>query len=218
LLKPKKKKKEKMNTVYNPMKITDQAGRVINPLDDHNRNKSLSSHIVLVDSRDRNLKLFTNANSFQIQLPREYRNVLSVQMLRVHMPVPTSLISTTDGIEPFVVIRCPQLKRVEQSGARITADIARNEFCEDAFALVPLGQETVYDTGKYTTIWEPRSYNVVKQFAPWGRLDRLDLSLWVRTNGTIVGESAYPFTAETAGARRENELNWQMLLEIVCQN
>jgi len=208
-----------MNPVLNPVLVQNQAGERIDPKSHYNELGSVSTHIVLVDSRDRDLNKHVWASKFTIRLPEELRNVMSCKLLRVQIPIPTDLIDTTDGLEPFVAIRCPQLERVGQCIADGTADIPHNQFAQDAFALVPLRHDASYDTGKYVTIWEPTTNYVVKRFAPWkARLTELNISLWVRTNGLVAGEVEYPLTTEVAGSRRINANNWQMLLEFECQN
>lgn len=46
----------------------------------------LTTHVISVDSGDRNGYSYPNAGSYQIQLPQRYRNIWSAQLLNIALP------------------------------------------------------------------------------------------------------------------------------------
>lgn len=46
----------------------------------------LTTHVISVDSANRNGAAYPNAGSYQIQLPQRYRNIWSAQLLNIELP------------------------------------------------------------------------------------------------------------------------------------
>lgn len=47
---------------------------------------STSKHILSIDSRDRDTTSYPNANKYTIKLPREYRNIINIQLKSIELP------------------------------------------------------------------------------------------------------------------------------------
>jgi hypothetical protein len=46
----------------------------------------LTTHVIAVDSANRNGNAYPNAGSYQIQLPQRYRNIWSAQLVNIELP------------------------------------------------------------------------------------------------------------------------------------
>lgn len=47
---------------------------------------STSKHILSIDSRDRDTKLYPSANQYTLKLPREYKNIINIQLKSIELP------------------------------------------------------------------------------------------------------------------------------------
>ncbi|AGE56221.1 hypothetical protein PBCVNEJV1_206R [Paramecium bursaria Chlorella virus NE-JV-1] len=49
-------------------------------------NTPLTTHVITVDSADRNGAAYPNAGSYQVDVPQRYRNIWSAQLLNIQLP------------------------------------------------------------------------------------------------------------------------------------
>jgi hypothetical protein len=101
---------------------------------------TVSSHVIAVDSRTRVVSINPSANDFSVQFPvgRGFKNVLSVRLLMVIVPILAADVHATTPAEvnPYVVLQADSLGRDE-------LDTIENSFGRTGYAnegpFLPLG-------------------------------------------------------------------------------
>lgn len=143
-----------MDTYRNPIYTQTNQGPLIEPSWENKRG-ILNSHIIAVDSRNRDYNFFPSAQRFKIRLPDTYHNVYSVEVLNACIPIV--------GTENYVSLRIPDLGTVE--GAQTTSqtqDIFTSLF-DDAFLEIPLIE---HFAAQNVTFWRKDELRAIKYFEP----------------------------------------------------
>jgi len=222
-----------------PVNTFGEVHRAYASPEDLNRRGELSSHIVEVDSRDRNRTRYPNANDFVVQLPTRYKGVYSVELLNAIIPIPAEGGATWDDAggtacyPRYLVIKSTALQQLEgaqttnpnQVGAGFAANAYQCPIANNGFVSLPVinnfpshflqGLPTA-PAGLY---WRKSECRVIKQYFPLlASLERIDIQLFFR--GELADEYPWPFTNENADptVRTDVEQNIHLVFEIVCKN
>lgn len=174
----------------------------------------LSTHIVTVDSRDRNRSVFPNANNFRIELPLMYRNVSSLELRRFMMPVPAAIAT-----EPYVILRVgDHSNRLERAVApgrsnTITTGTSAQDVPQDrvwgnpgtdqAYGVIPLRITSGIGGGTNFLLWEASSdQRIAKHYRPvLTNLKYLHVEIFTRGNVSGTGApTPVPLTADSVTA------------------
>jgi hypothetical protein len=198
----------------NPTFVRDSWGNVITP-SNHNRMGEHDSYIITIDSRERDVAKFANANNFQVWLPRAFKNVYSIELLEATIPIPAAIV------DRFVALRIDEAPIIEQAHGAGYTDITPtsvdtsqktisgggsvvNTWARDSMAVIPLSSDIAVPGGVGTftrpATWFRRTERrVIKRFYPVkGKIERLHISL--NQHGTAIGAvTAYPFGDEVVG-------------------
>ena len=70
-------KLQQVNTDYDPL--------IIKPPDRNKTHGSISKHLV-IDSRDRDYLIYPNSNKYRVNVPQEFRDVVSMELTLAQIP------------------------------------------------------------------------------------------------------------------------------------
>jgi len=223
----------------NPVRPLDNYGNVLpayDTPDTENGRGIINSHIVIIDSRNRNRRLFPNANSFVMDFMTHYNNVYSIELLNVILPIPSDAgTARTDERYAMLRLQIPGYNNVPLIEPAITSQPLETDpppnnssswysgVSDQGFAMIPLVPNfpiAYYDTPlRNGTFWRKSELRVVKRFFPLvSELRRIQLTLVVRDS--TDGETPYPFTAESTNAEDPTlvDENYVLQLEICSKN
>jgi len=178
---------------------------------DNNMLGRAPSVVVAIDSRDRDRCRYKRASNFRIKLPRVFRGVYTVRLLKAIVPFHTDWYP-----ERYVVLRCPELEVME--GAKSQDYHVTNPVADLGFAVFSPGP-SLPTTG--TPAYAPRTlvYDDLvfhKVFSPpRATLSSLSIELWLRGDGTNERRATLP--EEAAGTPTAAENNLLLEFEIISQ-
>jgi hypothetical protein len=127
-------------------------------------------HYLAISSKDRDVVAYPDVNHYVIHLPREFKNIHSIELVQAIIPDQQSV---TD--EPYLLLKIAEIEDVMASNDRGISD---------AFAILQLAPPTT--TGGFIQIDKRIHENVVKFFhTPKSSLSKMTI--------TITDESSIPF-------------------------
>jgi hypothetical protein len=198
-----------MDTFTNPIIVSNARGQTINP-SYHNRFGEVSSHIVTIDSRDRDRGLYANANDFRLNFAQEYKNVTSIELLDIVLPIPAAI---TEKQAILIIDGIPINEQTVPSETTATSTV--NGVYSGSFAVIPL--VPLYGTNPDVTHWEAHDNRIKKTFMPpIGSLRGARFRLQLR--GNTATPTGYTFANESPPGAMAADDNYYMKLEIISQN
>lgn len=201
-----------MDIHRNPILAQDLDGKYHKP-DFQNRFGSLASHVVTVDSRDRDRNLHENPNNFVMKLKSPLKNVYSIELLKAIVPIPAGVAG-----ERYAVLRVNSFDVLESAEPKTNVDISDfyNPVSDGAFIQIPLTSD--YPGAAVDTALFLRSERrAVKRFFPKiANLNSLEFTLELRGNTTTP--TLYPFADEPFPGVVDEDNNVVYEFEIVSQN
>jgi hypothetical protein len=137
---------------YNPAYAEDQTTRP--PLELPPPATWFASHIVHIDSRNREPTDFANPNTFQLRLRTNLKGVFSVELL--NMIIPINQVPNP----PYLWLLCPQLENYDNMVAsRLDPNTAMNTVATRAFAKIPI------EVGAgVTQFFRKSEFRIIKKF------------------------------------------------------
>jgi hypothetical protein len=205
---------------YGSIAAQEQSGRYVQePL--KNLHGSVSTQVIHVDSRSRNLTLHPRASDFVVRLPKPLHNVVSVRLLSATIPIlePTIHAPIPAETNPYIVLRSDVLGSSMDvlrgaagpdsgaviGGASIDAE-RRNAIADNgAWAIIPLipqiAAQVGGDTVQYAVWSEQNNQPAVKYFRPplaMIKEMRFHLVQWGQSTDVRTKYDTYALPAESA--------------------
>lgn len=148
----------------------------------------------VVSSNDRDVSKYPDVNKYVINLPKEFKNIHSIEMIQAILPDKNSVTS-----EPFLLLKIDELEDVM---------VSSNRNISDAFAVIQLTSPVT--SGGYI-VTDKRTYeNTVKYFKiPKATLSKLSISI-TKYDGTL-----FNFGADTPSPPNKQFQNWFVFM-VVC--
>lgn len=148
----------------------------------------------VVSSQDRDVNLYPNVSNYVIHLPKEYKNIHSIEMIQAIIPDKNSVTS-----EPFLLLKIEELEDTMSSSSRHIAD---------AFGIIQLCSPV---TSGGFIVTDKRTYeNTVKYFKiPKASLSKLTISI-TKYDGTL-----FNFGTDTPNPPNKQFQNWFVFM-VVC--
>lgn len=87
------------------------------PVDKANREEKIKTHLVHIDSRERDTAIYPNPNKYKIQLIEEYKDVVSVQVLNTKVPFVRGTATIPNDFVQEVNIVIPASTTIESSSS-----------------------------------------------------------------------------------------------------
>ena len=208
---------------YNGVAAQEQSGNYVQS-PSKNLHGSVSTEVIHVDSRSRNLTLHPRASDFVVRFAKPLHNVMSVRLLSAIVPILHPVIHAPIPLEtnPYIILRSdtPGATLDVLRGAAgpasgavsggVSVDTDRRNSIADggALAVVPLIPRTAARVGGDETVnyavWvEQNEQPAVKYFRPpQAMLKELRLHLveWGQSTDVRTHYTTYPLPAETPPA------------------
>lgn len=190
---------------HNPVSVLDRSNHWQTP-SFNNRFGETSSHVVYIDSRDRDVLTYPSANHFRIGFEHKYKNIYSIELVKAIIPVINSnlhetlpgdnvnSVASVDIYEPYVYVRCPQMSGMTD-GTRGSDDTPANGMSDSGICCIPLigqytrpaenwripGTTVIGTSARYTVYDKSELTCCIKHFFPVkSSLQYLDIELMSR--------------------------------------
>jgi len=148
----------------------------------------------VVSSQDRDVSLYPNVSNYVVHLPREFKNIHSIEMIQAIIPDKNSVTS-----EPFLLLKIEELEDTMVSPNRNIAD---------AFGIIQLCSPV---TSGGFIVTDKRTYeNTVKYFKiPKATLSKVTVSI------TTYDGTLFNFGNDTPNPPNKQFQNWFVFM-VVC--
>lgn len=151
-------------------------------------------HYLVVSSKDRNTTLYPNVNRYVIHLPREYRNIHSIELIQAIIPDKQQV---TD--EPYLLLKIDEIEDLMASNDRGISD---------AFAVLQIAPPTT--TGGFIHIDKRIHENVIKYYhTPKSSLSKMSITI------TDQDSNVFDFGADTPNPPNKSLQNL-FVFKVVC--
>jgi hypothetical protein len=178
----------------------------------------VSSKLVVLDSRDRDIIADPSANKFKMRIPDVPQGIQSVELVEALIPVLAVPVDATVGstpVEQYVVLCIDELQTAFTAQPVDPNSRNFNPVCQGSFAQFIMASELA--GGDTYLHWSRTSgRRAIKTFPePLDKLSQLTIRLWSRTSGSTP--LLYPLPNETPAAPLSPLNNIFLRFEIISQ-